>query len=653
MTTYRPDIDGLRAICIVSVVMFHGKFKDWSGGFVGVDIFFVISGFLITSLIGRQMTLGQFSLLGFYERRVRRLLAATIPVIIVTTLFALTFYTTDILTTYCKSLIAFVAYSSNWFFLNQVGYFNTPPEVNPLLHTWSLGVEEQFYLVFPALLLLLLRFPRAGPWTLAALAAISFAYAQFEISRDLLDRAFFSSFSRFWELLAGALLAMAPALINKTARIAFPMRAVGLATIGASVFLYGPGTPFPGVAALLPVCGALLLIAASPDRRDPVWKLLTAEPVVYVGKISYSLYLWHWPLMGATRTLLPDSGELPSVLAIALSVGLAALTYRLIEKPIRERRTLARGRDMGVLLASTSAIALVIGSAGWAVGSWQERHDPSVDATYARAVECFELQKDLRTDRKFCRFGNAAASKVDVVLWGDSHARSVFPAINKYAETRNLSLVFAGRSACPPLLGVRLSKGIDGPHFNQDCPAFNNAVRTFIRENNVSTVVLAARWSMYANGTLGPLIDLQRDSSKASADGVFQYAMERTLDAFDGQEIVIVEQAPDQKVRLPTAYVVRTRLGRSIDEISKDRAEHDQEQRLAVEAMDRVASRDNTLRIDPAPELCGSGKCVLEGNGKLLYFNTNHLSIDGSLFLYPLIERELDRFRATRRFDPK
>src|SRR5262249_2826160 len=156
--------------------------KDWSGGFVGVDVFFVISGFLITSLIARQMTFGQFSLLGFYERRVRRLLAATIPVILVTTLFALTFYTTDILTTYCTSLIAFITYSSNWFFLNQVGYFNTPPEVNPLLHTWSLGVEEQFYLVFPTLLLLLLRFPRVLPWALAALAAVSFAYAQFEIS---------------------------------------------------------------------------------------------------------------------------------------------------------------------------------------------------------------------------------------------------------------------------------------------------------------------------------------------------------------------------------------------------------------------------------------------------------------------------------------
>jgi len=403
------------------------------------------------------------------------------------------------------------------------------------------------------------------------------------------------------------------------------------------------------VAALLPVCGASLLIAASPDRRDPVWKLLTASPVVYVGKISYSLYLWHWPLMGATRTLLPDHGELASVLAIALSVGLAALTYRLIENPIRERRMLARSRDMGVLLASTSAMGLVIGSAGWAVGSWQERHDPSIDATYARAVECFEFQKDLRTDRKFCRFGNTAAAKVDVLLWGDSHARSLFPAINKYAETRNLSLVFAGRSGCPPLLGVRLPTGARKPHLNQDCPAFNNAVRAFIRENNVATVVLVARWSMYANATPDPLIDLQQDSGKASTHGVFQHSMERTLDALNGQAIVIVEQAPDQKVQLPTAYVVRSRLGRSLDEISMDRAEHTQKQRLAVEAMDRVAWRENTVRIDPAPELCGSGKCVLEGNGKLLYFNINHLSIDGSLFLYPLIERELDRFLATRR----
>jgi peptidoglycan/LPS O-acetylase OafA/YrhL len=530
MPAYRPDVDGLRAICIISVVMFHGGFDDWKGGFVGVDIFFVISGFLITSLIGRQIACGEFSLLGFYERRIRRLLAATIPVVIFATLFALAFFTSADLITYCKSLIAFLAYGSNWFFLNQTGYFDTPAMASPLLHTWSLGVEEQFYLVFPPVLLAVLRFPRVAIWILAALMAASFAYAQFEISRGLLDRAFFSSPARFWELLAGALLAMVPAAIDRTVRIAFPMRAIGLTMVGAPVFIYGPSTPFPGVAALLPVSGALLVIAASPASKDPAWRLLTASPMVYLGKISYSLYLWHWPVLGVTRGLLLDKSELYGALAIALSVALAALSYHYIEQPIRTRSKLARGRDMAVLLGATSLVGFMFGASGWAAGGWPNPAASRVEAAVERTLKhkvapqgCFE-HGDVPMERTFCRFGNGASGKIDLLLWGDSHASALLAPVLKYTEARGLTVGLAARGACPPLLGIRRSPPTD---YNKGCPGFNTAVVAFIRDNDIPAVIMAGRWSLYWTRSWA-VVD--GASSPATSREALQTAMHRTLD---------------------------------------------------------------------------------------------------------------------------
>jgi peptidoglycan/LPS O-acetylase OafA/YrhL len=649
MSPYRSDIDGLRAICIVSVVMFHAGFHDWAGGFVGVDVFFVISGYLITSLIGRQIAFGEFSLAGFYERRIRRLLAASIPVVLFTTLFALAFYMADDLVAYCKSLIAFAGYSSNWFFLSQTGYFATPPETSPLLHTWSLAVEEQFYLVFPALLVALLRFPRRAVWVLAAIGALSLAYAQVEISRGFPDWAFFGSISRFWELLAGAVLAMVPAVIERTARFALPMRAAGLAMIVASVFLYGPATPFPGVAALLPVGGALLVIAAAPEARDPLWRLLTSGPMVYLGKISYALYLWHWPVFGAARTVLLSYSDVYIVVGIALSVALASLSYHLLEQPVRARRSLPRGRHMAVLLGSASTVAVAVGLAGWSADGWPARFPPGVETTIARASRMPELpaqcaERPDMADGILCQLGTAKTGTSDLLLWGDSHAHSMVPVIRKYAETHGLSLALAERDGCPPFFDTgrerRARRGID-----RGCAPFNSAVRDFIRDNDVRAVVLAARWSFYAEGSVA-LIDLKGGDNAGTPEQRFERALARTLDELRGRAVVIVEQAPEQVVRAENAYIVLSRAGRSVADLSVSRARHEKVQRGVVAAMDRLAVRDNMLRIDPARALCRGGRCRIEEDGKLLYRDQHHLSIDGSLFLYPLIEEELDRFRG-------
>jgi peptidoglycan/LPS O-acetylase OafA/YrhL len=645
MGIYRPDIDGLRAICIVSVVMFHAGFSDWSGGFVGVDIFFVISGFLITSLIIRQMQEGRFSLTGFYERRVRRLLAATIPVLIFTTLFAVAFYTSGNLVTYCKSLLAFATYTANWFFLSETGYFGTPPEVNPLLHSWSLAIEEQFYLVFPALLLVLVRFPRAMVPCVAALAVLSFGYSQLEISRGLLDRAFYSSFSRFWELLAGALLALVPWVIDKTKAIAFPLRLAGLVLVIAPVFLYGHSTPFPGLAALLPVSGALLIIAASPDSRDPAWRLLTAAPVVYVGRISYSLYLWHWPMFGAVRTLAFNANDFHMGIAIVLSVALAALSYHWIEQPIRTRRILPGGRHMAGMLASASAAALVFAVVGWNAGGWPDRFGHDVERKAAHAATrfylpaaCYERDDTVRTEREFCTYGAAKNGKIDLLLWGDSHASAIFTAFSTYADERGLSLAFAGRGGCPPLLDAWRSNDA----VLQQCRQFNDSVRAFIREKNIPAVALAARWSEYSDGHQAILDQEHSRTDRATTRKVFETALTRTLYELKQRTVVFVEQVPQHKAKVPNAYLVLSRLGGSLDSIAIDSLAHEKRQRYMSSFLDRIASGRSIGRLDPAKPLCSRKHCLVEADGKLLYSDHNHINRDGSLFIYPFVRSKLD-----------
>jgi hypothetical protein len=510
-----------------------------------------------------------------------------------------------------------------------------------------LAIEEQFYLIFPALLLVLIRFPRAMLWCLAALAVLSFGYSQFEISRGLADRAFFSSFSRFWELLAGALLALAPWIIGRTKAIAFPMRLAGLALVIAPVFLYGHATPFPGVAALLPVCGALLIIAASPETHDPAWRVLTAAPVVYLGRISYSLYLWHWPILGATRTLAFNPNDFHMALAIALSVALAALSYHFVEQPVRTRRIFAGGRHMGIMLAASSTVVAVVAAAGWVQGGWPGRFAPNVEATLARAVirsnvpdECYQRAGEVRVKSPPCIFGSPGNGKIDLLLWGDSHSNAILPAFVTYAERRGLSLAFAGRFGCPPLLDTwRANDAV-----SQGCRKFNDAVRDFISANNVAVVVLAARWSAMTDGNETLLDEEHAGAGREQTRIVFERGLARTIDALQDRRVVILEQVPQHKARVANAYLVLSRIGGSIDSVAASLTAHDSRQQFTAEVLDRVATKGNVLRIDPAERLCAGKHCIVQSDGKLLYFDHNHVNLDGSLFVYPFIRDQLDPF---------
>ena len=304
---YRPDIDGLRAIAVLAVLLYHVGGFGLTGGFGGVDVFFVISGYLITTIIQREIESGTFSLLNFYERRIRRIFPALVAVTVVATLVSAMLLLPEDFKEYGKSLLNLMAISSNYYFMRKTGYFDAAASEKPLLHTWSLAVEEQFYIVFPLLLLVLSRFGRRA--VIAGLTAL--AFASFLASAATLEnapaRAFFATPGRVWELLIGVLTAvMGPALI--TSRLhREALAALGLALIGYGYFFYTDATPFPGPAALAFCLGAAFIIYAGTSGGETLTARMLSSPLVAsIGLISYSVYLWHWPLIVFVRYRFPE-----------------------------------------------------------------------------------------------------------------------------------------------------------------------------------------------------------------------------------------------------------------------------------------------------------------------------------------------------------
>src|SRR5574343_93493 len=333
---YRRDIDGLRAMAVIPVMLFHAGVPIFPGGFVGVDVFFVISGYLISTLIIQDLRQGSFSLAAFYERRVRRIMPALVIIMLFSVPAAWVLMPPADLKDFTESLAAVTVSLSNVLFWSESGYFATDAELKPLLHTCSLGVEEQFYLLYPIILVWVHRHRHHGPWLLGMLGLASLAFAQWQVVHQP-QAAFFLLPARFWELLAGGLAAFV--LLDRPAIISHALRpvgsAIGLLMIVAAALLFDSDLPFPGMSALLPVAGSVLVIlCAGPDNF--VGRLLGSHPLVGIGLVSYSAYLWHQPLLAFARyrehSL--DAGILGPLLCL-LSLILAWFTWRFIERPFR------------------------------------------------------------------------------------------------------------------------------------------------------------------------------------------------------------------------------------------------------------------------------------------------------------------------------
>lgn len=504
---YRPDIDGLRAIAVLPVVFYHAGFPGPSAGFIGVDVFFVISGFLITSIVAGEIAEGRFSLVSFYERRARRILPALTAVILASFAVGWFFLLPAEMQNLGRSAFATGFFLSNVYFTLTLDYFAQAAEFAPLLHTWSLAVEEQFYLFFPPLLMF---FAWMG-WQRSLSMVVGLSLLSFIAAVVVLplkpDWVFYLIIFRAWELGAGAMLALASLQPPKGRASREGLALAGLAAILIPVFVFDSTTPFPAAAALPPVLGATILIwVGGKGGGSLVSSLLAHHALVWVGLVSYSLYLWHWPILAFIRIVL-DSAVLPmevAVVAVALSVAMAWMSFHFVERPFRAHPSRGFGRR-AIFFASALCLAIVV-VVGWVlhVTEGLPARLPTNVASIAafsedkndRRYDCFERAPN----EGLCSIGAAASGEedytVDFLFWGDSHADAMMPGMDRAASIVGESGVFAGRSACPPILGIQRNPGGEG------CTTFNESVLSWLKGRpDVPLVILGARWTLSVEGT--------------------------------------------------------------------------------------------------------------------------------------------------------
>ncbi len=604
---HRRDIDGLRALAILPVLLFHTHVPGFSGGYVGVDIFFVISGFLITGIIAREIDAGRFSIIGFYERRFRRIMPALVVMILTVLGLSAWLYLSGDLEGVPKSALAATLFASNLWFFTDTGYFAGGADVKPLLHTWSLAVEEQFYIGFPVLLLLVARLaPKwrtAIIWTLAG-ASLALCIA---MRRDASGFAFYLLPTRGWELFAGSLLALGAVGPIRQQLLREAVASAGLAAILYAVICFDRQTLFPGAAALIPVLGTAALILCAPGTW--MGRLLGAAPLVGIGLISYSLYLWHWPfiVLAEYATDLPLHGPL-RILVIFAAFAAAWLSWRFIERPFRDRsRVTARGifafTGLSILLLCGLSAALIH------AGPWPERFSRAVLAQVAGRTDISPERGRCHDSfmRKSAPCTLGAAVEPDAMLWGDSHGVELAYALSEEMRAKGRAIIQRTTSSCPPVLGYQAK--------DPRCAQANDATFAALKGGPaIRTVYLAAFW---ANG------DFDTPAFVAQLDITI-----RKIRAM-GRHVVIIGPVPPQPFDVPRHLAHLVQRSDLHDAHGVDRRSVEARTVLLRGAFDRWQRRGVKL-IDPMAELCGPQWCVIERNGRPLYFDSHHLSITGA-----------------------
>ncbi|MFM9864334.1 MAG: acyltransferase family protein [Micropepsaceae bacterium] len=526
---YRPDIDGLRAVAVLSVLFFHAGLPPFSGGFVGVDIFFVISGFLITRIILGDLERGTMSIARFYERRIRRIFPALYVTIAFTVIGATVLFSPVDLARLYESLAWLAVFASNVHFMANTGYFDAAAEQNAFLQTWSLAIEEQFYVVFPLALAFSYRYARSRVlWIVLGVAILSFAFACVAVSLNA-RTAFFSTPGRVWELMAGSLIALGllPAVTSQWLRES--LAAAGAGALAGSIVLLTIDTPFPGLYALPACLGTAAIIWANSRGVTVVGRLLSVPPMVFVGLVSYSLYLLHWPMLTFARYVLRgDFTLVHALVALALSFVAAVACWRYVETPFRKGKQISqRG-----LFAGAIALMAVVAASSLAAGHWYVNRLPAADrvaaAERARAEAESCMLKETQTLADWPAVLCSTEGNGLIVVWGDSFAAHYFDSFRDLAKTSGRGLLLLSESGCPPIVGVEDPK-------RTGCGPFNREVLEKIKAEKPDLVVISADWMVY-------------EKKKTFAEAVVDKfeLLERTIDALraTGSAVLVIGPSP-------------------------------------------------------------------------------------------------------------
>jgi peptidoglycan/LPS O-acetylase OafA/YrhL len=631
---YRADIDGLRALAVLAVVLFHAYRRQVTGGFIGVDVFFVISGYLISGIIWNELERGAFSFTGFYARRIRRLFPALIPVLLASLAYGWFVLLPSEYAALGLDALGGAGFISNILLSQEAGYFDRAAVVKPLLHLWSLGVEEQFYIVWPLALWLLRRTGLNRVIFLTTVVVSSFVASVMLVRHDPAD-AFFLPLTRFWEFAAGALVARLPGrdFSMRLPRAANLASASGLVLILTSAVLLDEQMPFPGWLAVPAVAGTVLIVGAGP--RAWLNRAVLAHPAsVYIGLISYPLYLWHWPLISYAYILRlgKPPRELPALGLIVVSCLLAYLTYTLLERPIRfggasQKKTVA-------LIATMSAVAM-LGIGLWQGGGAETRFRdlPNVSVAKINAAvndPVFAPTKDMRSRKSgivtIAEIGNGPA---DVLFSGDSLLFQFGPRIQQlYTEGRLPgSVVLIAGPSCPAIPGI-IRPGAYAP-----CKEMPSIIAKTLRERPIGTIVLGGNWGVYA----GPGNEVERDGKRvpSGAPPGTDYVWANLEDVVanwvaTGHKVFMILPTPANDRFAPGSMLIRFYF--SVEVNPAPLAGVPNEQLAAgnqeiVRRLREIATRTGASLLDPMPDICGQGPMcsAFYANGEPKFVDALHL----------------------------
>tara|TARA_Y100000768_G_scaffold1064_1_gene855 strand:- start:2965 stop:4944 length:1980 start_codon:yes stop_codon:yes gene_type:complete len=653
---YRSEIDGLRALAVLPVIIFHAGLQWFSGGFVGVDIFFVISGYLITNIIISEMAEDSFSLKNFYERRARRILPALFFVTVVCMPFAWMWLAPSDLKDFGNSVASVGIFTSNIFFWSELGYFGPTAELQPLLHTWSLAVEEQYYILFPVFLMITWRL--GLNWVLILLAIIfiiSLCTAHWATTiashPKMISGAFFLLPTRGWELLIGVFIAFYlkhfkfPKSFTFNQIVSF----IGLGMILFSIIYFDERTPFPSLYALVPTLGTCLIILSAVPNTI-VSKILSFRPLVGIGLISYSAYLWHNPLLVFARHRF--MGELTEGIIIMLciaSILLAYFSWRFVEKPFRDKNKTSRKMIFGLFISGLILFQFIgfFSYKTYLANGYSSRVEFS-DQTkesliMSDAGNCFNTVLNHTADNWGCRLG-IQKDKIDYILFGDSHSLALKNLIDKAAKFNEISVFFTGSNGCVPFLDIHPQRS---DQLSNNCNELNTRVSQFAELENIRGIILSARWTFYTNGNYeggrqqfiaqspkGPF-------NKKESISTFQIGFNKTVDYYNNKQIPIflVSQPPQQKYPAELAYFQLYKGVNNLQNISIKRDEFETFESLYKSI---ILDRINDINyINLTDKFCGTDICPIGSEEQSFYSDTNHLSIVGADRLYSMFSKIL------------
>lgn len=666
---YRADIDGLRAIAVLCVIFYHYGVAWFPGGYVGVDVFYVISGYLISSLIFRQLRQSKFKFTDFYFRRIRRLVPAYFVVVLVVSVVAFYLMLPIDFYKYGKSLVAATVYSSNILFFKNSGYFDASSELKPLLHTWSLSVEEQFYIVFPFLAWILYKLNNLLKATVFVLLTIvSFFAATYYIQIDQ-SAVFYLYPFRAWEMFIGVILALEllPEINSKASSIFLMI--LGLSLIIIPSVLYTSITLFPGWTALAPCIGAALLIYSGACNQTPLHLLLSNSLTVSIGKISYSLYLWHWPIFVFFTYVTNDNLTILQIsIILILTFLFSYISWKFVEIPFRTGKAPASASKISVfsLASAISILFVVFGYGVYRTNGMPGRFTPE-ENRYARAAsdlfgsfESCNMNEDNNVfpGLPYCAVGDPESADDLILVWGDSHAGAFKDGLTATLEKHNMDALIVWSGGCPPLFDIEKHESVSSKIIDDKCTFRNYAIKEFIKERycDIRALILIGRWSYYINGN-GFGIDAdntirlwntdEKYNEKETQEDIFLQSFENTIDQLKLYKfpIYVVEQPPEFSEFTARKYAINYIHGKidSLNRIITESYENVLKRQGSFLKLITNLEKDNSISIINTHQyFCHNSRCTAVIDYMPVYMDNNHISTYGSrlisdIFLRPLL----------------